>query len=112
MRIGERIRWTRGYDPFENQVKRAENAIDKLQTPEKEWFTELLNILKNEQYARIVGKNGKELDVTKIAHTYSYASFFDVFNNEHLFDINIKPIYIKEEPNKTIIEFYGHNDYV
>lgn len=111
MRIGERIRWTRGYDPFENQVKRAENAIDKLQTPEKEWFTELLNILKNEQYARIVGKNGKELDVQRIAYTYAYASFFDVINKIYLYDINIKPIVIKEL-NKTLNEFYGHNDYV
>lgn len=111
MRIRERIRWTRGYDPFENQVKRAENATDKLQTPEKEWITELLNILKNEQYARIVGKNGKELDVQQIAYTYSYASFFDVINKIYLFDSNIKPIVIKEL-NNTLNEFYGHIDYV
>ena len=111
MRIGERIRWTRGYDPFENQIERAEYAIYKLQTPEKEWFTELLNILKNEQYARIVGKNGKELDVQRIAYTYSYASFFDVINKIYLFDINIKPIVIKEL-NNTLNEFYGHSDYV
>lgn len=111
MRIGERIRWIRGYDPFENQVKRAENAIDKLQTSEKEWLTELLNILKNKQYARIVGKNGKELDVQRIAYTYSYASFFDVINNIYLFDSNIKPIIIKEL-NNALNEFYGHSDYV
>lgn len=112
MRICERIRWTRGYDPFENQIERAEYAIDKLQTPEKEWFIELLNILKNNQCARVIGNNRKELDVTKIAHTYEYASFFDVFNSKHFFDINIKPIYIKEKPNKTISNFYGRNDYV
>ena len=112
MRIGEIIRWTRGYDPFENQIERAENAIDKLQTPEKEWFTELLNILKNNQCARVIGNNSKQLDVTKIAHTFEYASFFDVFNNKHLFDINIKPICIKEQPNKTISKFYGRSDYV
>jgi len=112
MRLGERLRWTRGYDPFEKQIERAEYAIDKLQTPEKEWFTELLNILKNNQCARVIGNNRKQLDVTKIAHTYEYASFFDVFNNKHLFDINIKPICIKEKPNKTISNFYGHNDYV
>lgn len=112
MSIGERLRWTRGYDPFENQVKRAEYAIDKLQTPEKEWLIELLNILKNNQCARVIGNNRKQLDVTKIAHTYEYASFFDVFNNKHLFDINIKPICINENPNKTISKFYGHNDYV
>lgn len=108
MRIGNRIS-----DPFENQVKRAENAINHLQEIDlKEWFIELLNILKNNKCARVVGNNSKQLDVTKIAHTYSYASFFDVFNNKHLFDINIKPICIEEEPNKTISKFYGHNDYV
>lgn len=108
MRICNRIS-----DPFENQVKRAENAINHLQEIDlKEWFIELLNILKNNQCARVVGNNSKQLDVTKIAHTYSYASFFDVFNNKHLFDINIKPICIEGEPNKTISKFYGHNDYV
>lgn len=113
MRIGERIRWARGYDTFGNQVKRAENAINYLQEIElKEWFIELLNILKNNQCARVVGNNSKQLDVTKIAHTYSYTSFFDVLNNKHLFDINIKPICIEEKPNKTISKFYGHNDYV
>ena len=78
----------------------------------KEWFIELLNILKNNQCARVIGNNRKQLDVTKIAHTYSYASFFDVFNSKHLFDINIKPICIKEKPNKTISKFYGYNGYV
>ena len=111
MRIGERIRWTRGYDPFENQIERAEYAIDKLQTPEKEWLTELLNILKNKQYARVVGKDGKELDVERIAYTYSYASFFDVINGIHLYDMNIKPI-ITDKLENTIYKFYGHNDYV
>lgn len=76
MRIGESIRLTRGYDPFENQVKRAENAINHLQEIElKEWFIELLNILKNNQCARVVGNNSKQLDVTKIAHTYTLHLF-------------------------------------
>lgn len=109
--IRERIRWQRGYDPFENQIERAENAIDKLQTPEKEWLTELLNILKNEQYAKIIGKNGKELDVQQIAYTYSYASFFDIINKIYLFDTNIKPIVIKKL-NNTLKDFYVHNNYV
>lgn len=88
------------FDPVENQIKRAEYAINDLsKNPnEYEWFQILLDILKDKKIAVVYGKNGKPLRVTHIAHTfYLTASFFDVYHIRHLIDFEIKPKEIGEE---------------
>lgn len=105
----------RSIDTIDMQIKRAESAINDLEMPlEKEWFKDLLRILQTNHCARIVGLNGKFLDVSKIAYSCAYASFFDIYNSKRLFDMNIKPIMIAEFDglNKTIYDFYGHEYYV
>jgi hypothetical protein len=90
------------FDSIENQIKRAEHAINDLsKTPnECEWFQILLDLLKDEKSAVVYGKNGKPLQVTRIAHTMYTASFFDVYNIRHLINFEIKPEEIDEELTK------------
>ena len=86
-------------DPIENQIKRAEHAINDLsKTPnESEWFQILLGLLKDKKTAVVYGKNGKPLQVTRIAHTMYTASFFDVYSIRRLINFEIKPEEIDEE---------------
>lgn len=73
-------------------LERALSAIEKVtDNDKKQWLSILLGFLKNGEYATVTGKNGKLLDVTRIANTWSTASFFDVFNSINRFDLNIKP---------------------
>ena len=97
------------FDPIENQIKRAERAINDLSknSNEYEWFQILLDILKDKKRAVVYGKNGKPLRVTRIAHTMYSASFFDIYNIRHLINFEIKPEEIDE--NLTEIEGYYHN---
>lgn len=91
------------YDPIENQIERAELAINNqlIDSKEKEWFTKLLNILKDNAIATIYDKNGKALDVTEIAHTISYMSFFDVYSLRTRMDLEVDPIVIDTKPNSN-----------
>ena len=93
-------------DTIENQIKRAEHAINDLskQSNEQEWFQILLDLLKDKKEAVVYGKNGKPLRVTRIAYTMYTASFFDVYNIRHLIDFEIKPEEIGEK--LTNIEGY------
>lgn len=73
-------------------LERALSAIEKVNdNDKKQWLSILLGFLKSGEYATVTGKNGKLLDVTRIANTWSTASFFDVFNSINRFDLNIKP---------------------
>lgn len=73
-------------------LDRALSAIERVTDNDKKlWLSILLGFLKNGEYATVTGKNGKLLDVTRIANTWSTASFFDVFNSINRFDLNIKP---------------------
>jgi hypothetical protein len=73
-------------------IERALSAIEKVTDNDKKlWLSILLGFLKNGEYATVTGKNGKLLDVTQIANTMYTASFFDVFNSIHKFDLNVKP---------------------
>ena len=77
---------------FHVVIDRALSAIERVKdNDEKQWLSILLGFLKNGEYATVTGKNGMLLDVTKIANTWSTASFFDVFNSINRFDLNIKP---------------------
>ena len=73
-------------------IERALSAIEMVtDNDKKQWLSILLGFLKNGECATVTGKNGMLLDVTKIANTWSTASFFDVFNCINRFDLNIKP---------------------
>lgn len=77
---------------FHVVLDRALSAIEKVTDNDKKmWLSILLGFLKNGEYATVTGKNGKLLDVTKIAYTFSTASFFDIFNSINRFDLNVKP---------------------
>lgn len=97
------------YDPIEKQIERAEQAINnqRIDSKEKEWLTKLLNILKDNAIATVYDKNGKALDVTRIAHTQAYASFFDIYSLRNRMDLEIDPIVIDNSPslNRTYSKF-------
>lgn len=80
------------YKNFEQMVESAQKAIDgPYYTQYAEWLQSLLDILKEGKYATIQAKNGTFLDVSKIANTHDYASFFDVVNQINRFDTTIEP---------------------
>ena len=94
------------FDSIENQIKRAEHAINDLsKNPnECEWFQILLDLLKDEKKVVVYGKNGKPLRVTRIAHTMYTASFFDVYHIRHLINFEVKP----EEIGEKLTEIEGY----
>ncbi len=93
-------------------VPRAQSAINNYKSKiggSKEWFQKILDILKKEKYVRIKlytryaftydDCDHKEdftdyVDISKIADTYEFASFFDIFNHENLIDFDFEPIEI------------------
>lgn len=83
-------------DTFENQIERAQRAVDGCLEEYKEWCQALLNILKQCRFATIVSKTGIPIDVQRIAYTNQWTSFFDVFNQIHKFDISILPVEAEE----------------
>lgn len=84
-------------DPFENQVDRAQKAVNDLTDENQQiWFQKILDILKVKHFVRITLKSGYSLDVQKIAHTNTFASFFDIYNIKHYLDFSIKPVEIEE----------------
>lgn len=101
------------YDPIEKQIERAERAINDqpADSKEKEWLTKLLNILKDNAVATVYGKNGKALDITQIAHTNSFASFFDVYNLINRMNLEVDPIVMDDAPsfNRTYYNFLRTN---
>ena len=103
------------YSDFEQMCEHADHAIDTLRStwktnrcvaqmdvPEDQcaWLKRLLDILKQRKYATVKMKDGQVVDVLKIANTYEYASFFDVYNHINSFDIEVKPVIIEELHNK------------
>lgn len=84
-------------DSFESQIKRAESAINRIESDEmRVWLSGILNALKMGKYARIQTKSEHFIDVSKIAYTYEYASFFDVYNHIDEFDTTIKPVMVEK----------------
>lgn len=79
-------------DTFENQIERAQKAVDKCPEEYKIWCQTLLDILKQCRFATVILKTGVVIDVQRIAYTNAWASFFDVFNQINEFDISILPI--------------------
>lgn len=100
------------YDPIEKQIERAEWAINqRIDSKEKEWLTKLLNILKDDMVATVYDKRGKALDVIRIAHTQTWASFFDVCNLIHRMNLEIDPIVMDNSPglNRSYYKFIKTN---
>lgn len=96
------IRW----DTYEMRVKRAENALKSIENDEmRVWLSDILNALKMGKYARIQTVSEHFIDVSAIAYTYEYASFFDVYNHIEKFDTTIKPIMV-EKLEYTLIGYH------
>lgn len=103
------------YHSFEEMCNHAKHAVDTyigtwktnrcvagMDVPEDQrtWLKELLGILEQHKYAMVKMKDGEVVDVSKIANTYEYASFFDVYNHINDFNIDVKPVITKELHNK------------
>ena len=88
----------------------AKRAIGGLaDEKKKEWFTKLFNILAEGKYARIKFNklypkyfwreqhvHNPIIDVQAIACTSNFASFFDIFNNDHFVDFEVMPVVTEE----------------
>lgn len=84
-------------DSFESQIKRAENAIKSIENDEvRVWLSDILNALKTRKYARIQTLSECFIDVSAVAHTYEYASFFDVYNHIEKFNTSIQPVLVEK----------------
>ena len=84
-------------DSFESQIKRAEMAINRIESDEmRVWLSCILNALKMGKYARIQTISGDFIDVEAIAFTHAFASFFDVYNHREKFNTSIQPVLVEE----------------
>ena len=84
-------------DSFESQIKRAESAINRIESDEmRVWLSCILNALKMGKYARIQTISGNFMDVSAIAYTHMFASFFDVYNQIEKFNTSIQPVLVEE----------------
>ena len=84
-------------DSFESQIKRAERAINQIESDEmRVWLSCILNALKMGKYARIQTISGNFMDVSAIAYTHMFASFFDVYNHIKMFNTSIQPVLVEE----------------
>ena len=84
-------------DSFESQIKRAESAINQIESDEmRVWLSCILNTLKMGKYARIQTISGDFIDVEAIAFTHAFASFFDVYNHREKFNTSIQPVLVEE----------------
>ena len=95
---------------FEDQVINAQKAVDDCNEEYKLWFQILLDILKQHKFATIVSKTGIFIDVQRIAYTNTWASFFDVYNQLHRFDLNVLPVEVEElSINRSYSKLYESN---
>lgn len=79
------------HEPIESQINRAQKLIDKYEG-NKKYFQIILDLLKDGKYVTVKLKNGNSIDVTKIAYTCMYGSWFDIINIDHLIDMSILPV--------------------
>ena len=84
-------------DSFESQIKRAERAINQIESDEmRVWLSCILNTLKMGKYARIQTISGDFMDVSAIAYTHMFASFFDIYSHREKFNTSIQPVLVEE----------------
>ena len=84
-------------DSFESQIKRAERAINQIESDEmRVWLSCILNTLKMGKYVRIQTISGDFMDVSAIAYTHMFASFFDIYSHREKFNTSIQPVLVEE----------------
>ena len=84
-------------DSFESQIKRAEKTINQIESDEmRVWLSCILNVLKMGKYARIQTISGDFMDVSAIAYTHMFASFFDIYSHREKFNTSIQPVLVEE----------------
>ena len=84
-------------ETFESQIKRAESAINEIESNEmRVWLSCILNALKMGKYARIQTISGDFMDVSAIAYTHMFASFFDIYSHREKFNTSIQPVLVEE----------------
>ena len=84
-------------DSFESQIKRAEKVINQIESDEmRVWSSCILNALKMGKYARIQTISGDFMDVSAIAYTHMFASFFDIYSHREKFNTSIQPVLVEE----------------
>ena len=84
-------------DSFESQIKRAEKVINQIESDEmRVWLSCILNALKMGKYARIQTISGDFMDVSAIAYTHMFASFFDIYSHREKFNTSIQPVLVEE----------------
>lgn len=84
---------------FEELVRTAQHAIDERypdsqdnNRKQRQWLQKILNLLKCRKYVTIQDNKGMLRDVSKIAYTHSFLSFFDVCHEISWFDLDVEPI--------------------
>ena len=85
----------KNHEPIESQINRAQKIIDEYEG-NKKYFQIILDLLKDDKCVRVKLKNGNSIDVTEIAYTYSYGSWFDIINIDHLIDMSILPVEVSK----------------
>lgn len=71
------------YDTYDTKLERAEHACQLLDGYERQWFVRLLDLLRTGHCVRVKLRYYGVVDVVAIANTYSYCSFFDIYNTRH-----------------------------
>lgn len=92
------------YKDFSEKVQQAQYAIDILTDDKKKaWLQKILDLLKEQKYVIICDEFGFKLDVSEIANTHYYLSFFDVYNFIRNFNTDIEPIETDQLRNTIIL---------
>lgn len=94
-RYYKRWEYYKNHEPIESQINRAQKLIDEYEG-NKKYFQIILDLLKDNKYVRVKLKNGDYIDITKIAYTCMFGSWFDIINIDHLIDMSILPVEINE----------------
>lgn len=95
------------YRCFDEMLNAAQKTINKhSDAVQAMWMQKLLDILKDGKYATIRTLTDKAVDVSRIAHTYQYLSFFDVVSNIGRFDTTVEPIVTNQIKNKLTYKLF------
>ena len=84
-------------DSFESQMKGIKTLLNSIESNEmRVWLSCILNTLKMGKYARIQTISGDFMDVSAIAYTHMFASFFDIYSHREKFNTSIQPVLVEE----------------
>lgn len=89
----------------------AQKAISKhSDAVQAMWMQKLLDILKDGKYVTIRTLTDKVVDVSRIAHTHQYLSFFDVANDIGQFDVTVEPIVANQLKNQLTYKLFNKTE--